>query len=485
MRKICLLGIALTSVSAVALAQTAPALTDQIEQMVRQNVMSEDVEYTASPSVKALPYGYEVNVPAGMLKTKAKTAIKPFVFSMTDDGMAGVNKRYKFKLTDINQIFPSLSETLKAHEVVYSDVSYEGKFIPALGFLESQEIIVKGLKIPFKDTNSTISAAQATFTDFSRLTDENKAKQEDTIALKDVEIVHPLASLHINEFKFDVSIPEANKATSPMEQVMLTPSLKQSMTLNNIRFSSPMMGDKSLSFDATQTVEVQQDQTNYNVTTNFGMLINNIKGDLTDDMPRTLTADIETSGYTFSDFLVYSAAINKLSEAESLPDSTRKEIMLKTLEDEVEKAQEKLIANVKIDIKEMALRADKYTMVLKGNVNVKSEQFKGTLQVTNFDYLAPQPKKIDEVACQKLVDDMLSDKIKGAEFKAQYDLTCDEGRGILDGLRPFADSAAKVTDAQGNNALLFSIEFSGDDMFINGHKIDDDSDLNPKALIGD
>ena len=136
MRKICLLGIALTSVSAVALAQTAPALTDQIEQMVRQNVMSEDVEYTASPSVKALPYGYEVNVPAGMLKTKAKTAIKPFVFSMTDDGMAGVNKRYKFKLTDINQIFPSLSETLKAHEVAYSGVSYEGKFIPALGFLE-------------------------------------------------------------------------------------------------------------------------------------------------------------------------------------------------------------------------------------------------------------------------------------------------------------------------------------------------------------
>lgn len=469
------LGLVLASVSTIALAQ-AVSPESKVAGIVRQNVMSVDVEYEAEPAVKATAKGFEVSVPAGKLKTD-KREIAAFSFPVTEDGTLGANKRYVAKLDKLGQIFPTLEKMVNDQKATYSKINYIVKFIPEVEFVESQEISVDDFKAPLNE-GVFVGVSSMNFTDTASMLSEKTVKQEDKISFKGISVTHPLVSVAIDSFDFSVNVPETSKAKNPLEQLINTPQVLQKLALNDVKISSVVLGEQgTASFNLSESLDLKQDEKSKNITAGLKLDVKDIKNGKNADIPSAVTADMTISGFTAEQIINFSETMSKYNEADSLPESPRKGILLDSIQKEVDEASDALMKDLKINVNNMDVIADNYSISLKGTLVPKDENFKGTLQVSNFEYLAPEPRKIDEAACQKLLDQMLEDKIQGDEFKAKYEEICDEKRGILDPLRAFADTAEKVKDVKGKDALKFGIEINGDDLYINGKKIEDKSVL--------
>ncbi|MBR6231609.1 MAG: hypothetical protein IKQ99_00745 [Alphaproteobacteria bacterium] len=465
------LGLILASVSTVALAQAVSPASKVVE-MVKQNVMSIDVEYKAEPTVKEIANGFEVSVPAGVMKTDNR-AIDGFSFTATEDGVSGNKKRYVAKLDKLGQVFPTLEKMIKEQKATYSQIAHVIKFVPELEFIESQEISVKDLKVPL-DEGVFTSVSSLNFTDTASMLSDTKVKQEDKISLKGINMVHPFASVVIDSFDFVIDVPETFKAKNPLEQLLKTPQVSQKMAVKDIKISVPALGDQgNAGFNLEESLNLKQDGNSKNLTAGLKLDIKDIKAGKNADVPTALTTDMVATGFTLEQLMTFSDTMNKYNEVSNLPDAPRKDVLVSSVQKEVDAASEALMKDLKVTVNNLDVIADNYSISLKGTMIPKDENFKGTLQVSNFEYLAPEPRKIDEAACQNLIDQMLEDKIQGDEFKVKYEQICDEKRGILDPLRAYANTAKKVKDAKGKDALQFGIEISGDDLFINGNKIED------------
>ena len=468
-------------VSSMAFAQAVlPA--EKIIEMVERNVMSADVEYNGKPKIEPISGGYEITVPAGKLKNEAKTEVKTFSFPMVEDGKLDNNVRYKIELNKLSEIFPSLEKVINTKNVTHSALNYVGKFVPALNFVESQKLTIDNLNIPVSEMNASVAVGKIVFDDISKLLSETNVQQKNSLSLNNVKLVHPFASLDIQFLNLDASIPIAPKASNPLEQILKTPQLKQSLTLDGVSLKSALAGNDTASFNLNQSILVNQNQTDFNVDATLNVNIEDISVSKKTDLPKTVSVNAKLSGFTLVEAMAYSASMDKLSENDVLPESPRKDIIMKKLQADVDKAYANLTDEMVLNIDEIAIRSDIYNLIFKGKAIVRDESFKGTLQVRNFDYLAPAPKVVDEVACQAVVDKMLSGKIASDEFQKQYYEVCEDGSGILEILRPYASTASKVKDSQGKDALLFDIQVNGENVFINGKKVDEDI-YNPMELL--
>ena len=477
------LGLILASVSTIALAQNVTPVSG-ITEMVKNNIMSADVNYESEPTVKQVTNGFEVSVPQGSMKIGNNQKIEAFTFPVTEDGAKGKDKRYVIKLDKMSQIFPTFEKMLGEKKASYSKVDYIAKFIPTLQFVESQELSIEDLKMPFEG-NFSASVTSMKFSDTSEMLSEKTVKQADKVSMQGFSLIHPMVALMADTFDFDVSVPETSKAKSPIEQVLQTPRIQQNMTLNGGKIRSIAFGQQgALTFNLNQSLDVKQDLKTQNVVVDFKLSLNDITQNVAPiKTPAQIVANISATGFTITQLMNVSDATDKVNDAQALPESSRKEVILKGVQKEAEDAMAALKKDMKIDINEIAANADEYAVVLTGKATPKDETFKGTLQVTNFEYLAPEPKKVDEAACQELVNQMLENKIEGADFRTRYEATCNENRGVLDALRPYAGSAKKVKDKQGKDALQFAVEINGGSLFINGKKVEDEN-LNPSALLG-
>ena len=167
MKKV-LFGLMVTCVSTAAFAQ-AMAPTDKVAAIVETYVMSSDVDYVGKPTVVKNPQGFEVSVPAGVVKGSGRKNVAAFKFPLLADGKVNESPRYKLQLNKLSEIFPSLEGFVKEKKISYSGLSYIAKLVPALGFMESQEVVVKNLKVPFDDANSSLQVEQLRFWDSARL----------------------------------------------------------------------------------------------------------------------------------------------------------------------------------------------------------------------------------------------------------------------------------------------------------------------------
>ena len=476
------LAVVLASVSTIALAQSvSPA--NEIIKMVKGNVMSSDVEYKSEPSVRPIAKGFEVSIPDGVTKAGGQV-VSGFSFPVMEGDDVGANKSYVIKLDKMSYIFPTFEKILTAKKVSYSKVNYVAKFIPALSFIESQEISLNDLKAPFEN-NLTLSVSSMHFSDMARMLSDTKVKQEDKASMNGINLAHPLGAVTVKSLDFSVSVPETSKAQSPLEQMMKTPHVEENMSLDDVKISSSFPGkDGTINFNLKQSLDMKQDMNNQNLTVSFNLNLDDIRQTgAVRNLPSQITMDIEATGFTIEQLMNLSDANDKMSEAGMLMESPRKEVIMKSVQKELDAAADALLTDMKIDVNKIAVDADEYAIVLKGKVVPESESFKGTLQITNFEYLAPEPKKIDEAVCRDLETQMMENKINIEEFKVRYEASCDEGRGRLDALRPFASTALKVKDEKGNDALQFKIEMNGDDLFINDQKFNDEM-LNPASFLG-
>jgi hypothetical protein len=372
---------------------------------------------------------------------------------------------------------------IKERNVTYTNINYLGQFVPAISFVEKQDLTVNGLKVPFKDFATDIVVGLVSFEDKSELLAEDKVKQENRLSLNNIKLTHPFVTMTVGAFDFNVTVPEAVKASTPIEQLMKTSVLQQKMVLSDAQISSSLMGENMASFDLMQSIEVKQDAVTYNANVDFILNLSDVQASNQPDAPSSVVADINVTGFNLAQVLAYSATQSKLEETKKLPDNPRKDMFLKSVQTEVDNAYAAMTEKMVVTIDEIAVRSEKYTSVLQGKVVVKDKSFKGTLQVTNFDYLAPTPRKVDETACKAVMDKLLTGEISSEDFQTQYTATCDDGAGVLEMLRPFADTAKKVKDADGKDALLFDIQVVNETLFVNNQKVEEDSYVNPMNML--
>lgn len=468
--------IIVSSLTAALMASTAwaaPSTTAQVEEMVKHVVLSEDVEYQGASQVKTIANGYEVTTPAGVLKSDKKTAVPSFVFNMFKSGSSKNGVRYQLQLKEASQIFPALTGILKDNQITYSALNYQAFVVPEHSLVEKQELRVSGLTFPAA-AGAVFKAGQVLFTDTADLNKDTDIKSNTSISLQGIAVTHALANLSADSFDFKVDIPSTTKAKNPIEQVVRTPQLKQTMSAKNVQITIPADKDFALSFDLDQDLDFKQDQKDYNVSMELKWAFTNIQAKGIDSLPSVVSSDISATGFTVGQMLTYSAQMDNYQRAQDLPKSPSKDLAVKTAEKEAKDAYDKLLDKLVVTVNQVLFEAPQYRVVLKGTIVPKLEQFKGTFQVTNFDYLAPEPKKIDDAACKAVIDKMVAGELAGEAFTTAYKDSCDDNRGALDVLRPYRDTARKVKDAKGQDALIFDVEYLGDDLYINRQKVTDE-----------
>ena len=386
-------------------------------------------------------------------------------------------------MNKLSEIFPSLEEFVKEKKISYSGLSYIAKLIPALGFMESQEVVVKNLNVPFDDANSSVQIEQLRFWDSARLSSTKNNSQENKISLNNIKINHSVATLAAQSFDFSIILPQVQKAKNPLMQLMNTPQLQQKMSLRGATLTAGLSGSDSASFDLIQDMFIKQDPKTYNADITLRFDVSNLRFSNPKQTTKDISVQVNMTGFTMDKAIVYSAALSKRNEILSNTQAGNNQTALQNIQKEVERAYTDLTKDMIVSVDEIAVRSADYSVVLKGKIIAKDVSFNGTLQVTNFDLLAPEAKKIDEKACEALVDKMLTGSINSTQFKNQYETTCNDGSGPLTFLRSYANTAKRVRDINGKEALSFDIRVNSEELFINNQKVGADVSSAAMGLV--
>ncbi|MBQ4084865.1 MAG: hypothetical protein IJC30_04335 [Alphaproteobacteria bacterium] len=145
----------------------------------------------------------------------------------------------------------------------------------------------------------------------------------------------------------------------------------------------------------------------------------------------------------------------------------------------------KMAQDVKLDIEKLAFGNENYDVVLSGKAQVFETytDFDGKLSIRGFDFISPEPTKIDEAVCEKekkAMQELVSKSSEGsfsldyiAQFEKQKEAVqkaCVAEENLLDDLRPFIKTAQKEKDDKGREILVFDIKTNENETFINGEK---------------
>ena len=145
----------------------------------------------------------------------------------------------------------------------------------------------------------------------------------------------------------------------------------------------------------------------------------------------------------------------------------------------------KMAQDVKLDIEKLAFGNENYDVVLSGKAQVFETypDFDGKLSIRGFDFISPEPTKIDEAVCEKekkAMQELVSKSSEGsfsldyiAQFEKQKETVqkaCVAEENLLDDLRPFIKTAQKEKDDKGREILVFDIKTNENETFINGEK---------------
>lgn len=463
MKKLLALTLSVSALTLPVFAQSNATTEEQIKQFLSQDVLSAQVDYSGDITLGKENGVYNALIPAGKLKQTNKI-VPAFSFLMPEQGQLNGNTRYRITLDKLIQVMPELNEVLEKYKASYSTFKFTGDIVPALDLSEQERLEMTDLTIPLEE-NVNVTIKDVSLVQKSAINANGDGNSNFQFLAQGITGSHLFGNVTIQKWEIGASLPMAMRVSSYLEDITKVNTIKQHMTLSNVQFNS--MFSKG-SFDLKQTFDTSADEKNQ-LTAVLSLTADNVVISEQPDMPKSAKAILTFSGFTLEQVKKHLQAMEAYQQIAALPRNAQNNQALATAKAKADVASNALLKNMIMDV-DASVDSDKYQVLIKGTMKMQSEQFNGTMTVVNFDYLAPQPKAVDQAACQRVMDKVLDGTLTGDNFQKAYEEHCSERKGPLDHLRPYATTAKRST-VNGKEALVFDLKYDGNQLFINAQPV--------------
>ena len=457
--------LALCAVVAAHNVFAAENTETRLKEMLKDSLMPSFVDYKGDISLTPQEDGYKVNVPLGTVKD-TNNMVPAFSAPVRKVEAKGDDAVYRLSLNKLIQIFPVLAPFLEHYPVTYDSLDFTMDLVPDKSYISRASAHTKNLVVPVEQNVKLV---------FGKIDEEDVIERENDNAkitkntvLSDIQLSHLFGNVKIDKVLFESF---GNSSIEAARKIEVTPSLKdlnqsgswQAKTyVNKVEIDS-LFTKAHFGAQTNGDLKIDDDK---QVNFTLDMKATDIYVSEQPDVPEKVLLNVNLSGFTVDQFMDWEAAFRAFNEVQDLPASNAQETLAMQAYQDLQEKQAAFLKNFVVKVNEVRLDSDKYTISLKGVGELSKEQFTGTLTVVNFNYLAPEPKKVDEKACQEVMNKVLDGSLKGDAFEAAFNEKCNDRKGILDALRPYA-STAKRTTFEGKDALEFDIKFKEDELFVN------------------
>ena len=450
----CLMGcVVLGTVSALADTQTET----QIKKMMNDWLSLSGIECPSDILLKPEQTGYQVTVPNCRIAMLDKE-VPTYTFSLKEKDAFEGKKRYSYTLDNLNQIAPVLSIFSEQFPITHDSAKYTQDIVPDMDLILNQKSQVQNLVFPIQDIKISIGKIEGSLTNTK---EGDHFKGENSMSFDDIQISHMLGNGKITRIFSELVTPV--KISNNFDFLKEAKQFNTKMTIDGVQIDS-LFAKASFNLDGTADVKInEKDEINLAVVVKGKDIVVSEQKDI----PQNVLVDFNISGVTTEQISNYEKTMRALNEIQDLPESEAKKMMLQKAFLNFQEAQENVMSTLAIKLNQAKFESDKYIVVMEGNINLKQEQIIGSISVVNFDYLASEPKPVNEAECKKVMDKVLDGSLKGDAFEKEFNDKCNEQKGILNDLRQYAATAQK-TKIDGKDALKFDIVAKDGNITING-----------------
>ena len=456
--------------------------TESVMDLAQKLLLPEESVFVAGqkPTLLQTSTGYEIRVPA-FKDMDNEVPAYTLNLNKTDDGI----DIYRVLISDINQ-YKNLGSLLKNVDVTTSSFEYKADMNVQKGIVPYQFFLVNDVFKAFDEAKTEyLKIKSISVESDASLSDEGSFWNKAHVVVLSPEVVSPLFNFKAKDLTAYTEGEILKFPFDDTDDITDLGDLKMSVKLNGVSASSFLSPVSLLNVDASLDADMKEDQATKDATLNLKVHLENIqiKTDiekLSKYVPKTADSNWTANGFTYAELNDLSRAQKALVQLsdQDMPDTVRGELE-SALQANLQAKQSAFTDNLKLKLSNI-VSSDDYSVDFSGDFDAKTESFVGTLAITNFDYLAPEPRVVNPQRCdeakKKLTEIYMNNngKINDSEIgKALTDVqnACDEGRGPLDALREYLPTAKKSKDAKGQDVVTFDLKLQNDILYINGKPI--------------
>lgn len=480
MKKVLFLGLGCLSAASFAQAQTVDPIMalSQTLFLPAENIFAEGQK----PTIEQSGEGYVINVPSFKYVNDTVPA-----YALNLNKKAGTEGIYQVAISDASQ-YKNLGSLLKDAEVTIKFFEYKADLDPKESISPSQALLIKGLLKTFDTQGAEYGKIDAiSVNSESSISEGGKFWSKAKVLISAPEMVSGLFNFKAKDFSMDTEGEILKPDFESMDDITNLGDLKMKMSLNGVSASSFLAPLSIMNVNFSLDADMKDDDVTKDATLNIKAHAGDVQvktevEQIKRYLPKTVDFDLTATGFTYEELNEFSKAQKALvlaSENNKIPQEARIELQQK-LEENLETKGEALIDNMKLDVNNV-ISSDNYAVELSGNILPKAETFVGNLKITNFEYLAPEPRVIDERVCESAKEKLTGlymnsngnfDEAQMNKVMTDVQNACDEGRGPLDALREYVPGAQKSKDAQGRDVVTFDVKLQNDTLYLNGKPLD-------------
>ena len=218
-----LIGLCVVATSVFA----ADNVENQLKEMLKQELMSSDVEYRGDISLTAKGDGYSASIPAGILKS-TKKVLPSFNVEVKKTGEVNNNALYRFSLNKLVQIYPTIGPVVEEYQIKYDTLEYAKNLIPAELFIPDELVKITNLRIPLDEG---LSFSIEKFEDKTlNQKEDGKVQGKETVIAENIQATHLFGNLKIDRISSVVSAP-ISLDTNSLKDSKILEDLKKNATL--------------------------------------------------------------------------------------------------------------------------------------------------------------------------------------------------------------------------------------------------------------
>ncbi len=327
-------------------------------------------------------------------------------------------------------------------------------------------------------TNETLNAKNLTFTidDIFSATAEKVVVNQLAKALPegrmDIGSLADVYKLIINTPFSQITVPQVSFQNSRENTEITGDNMLQQLTarrnvskldIPEISFSTPLAPGQNLSLRLGQSVVLESSQLKWMLTAD------NIKTSqpLSELTPSYVALGLIVDNLNQQDLL----QLWSLQKQASLKLETEEPVDDK-LTAEMNEKLDALLKNISIRIPNITVSNDKAGISAAGVITnlLDNLAFDITLSVTNFDFISPEQPPVDEAKCKEMAG-QLADNPTDVALIDEIQTHCAPDRGLLEDLRPYLKTAARIKNKKGQTVDTFLISFHDNKLSVNGQKV--------------
>ncbi len=445
--------------------------------LFKKDVLPSELVLSAQPSIAAQESGYVVTVPQSTLPDEQKTVVPEYqvVFNRSSDFNG--YPAYEADLTDVAQLSPMLYQLMEQNDMSLQRFSYKIVFVPALNISIGQGMTIDRMVMKNEGKDVLVIDKILEKASVTPLPGQ-MAKVERATGISQFFLNTQLGSVRMDQLTSLFEIPSISLNALSLENIWSVKEARVSSDISNLRITSMLLPVQEVRTNVALNTSFKQtsDMGLMDMTLNLSfkdIAVAQKIPDLDGKLPTYMTLSVSVPNLDVKQIQQIVNLNQEIANEETAPERLTK------AEKELDQAMNQLMSQAVVDIKEMALGSEEYSVALNGVLNQKDKTFKGTLTVINFDFISPEGT-VDEAACdearrnadalmEKMAqsqDNSLFDQTLAAQLKASQ--LCEAEPGVLDALRPYMAPAKRTLNAKGQTVDSFDVEYNSTGLSLNG-----------------